>query len=61
MTLIHKVRVSLPTCPHSLHAIYALQPTATRCAFTFIMAKTVSELFSRAPGRPRLSLFWLDH
>jgi hypothetical protein len=27
MTLIHKVRVSLPTCPHSLHVIYALQRT----------------------------------
>jgi hypothetical protein len=24
------VRVSLTTCPHSLHVIYALQPTAGR-------------------------------
>jgi hypothetical protein len=29
MTLIHKVRVSLPTCPHSLHVIYAMQLTTT--------------------------------
>jgi hypothetical protein len=28
----------------------SLQPTATRCAFTFFMIKTVSEVFSRAPG-----------
>jgi hypothetical protein len=27
-----------------------LQPTATRCAFTFFMIKTVQEIFSRAPG-----------
>ena len=51
-----KCQKCLPIRPNQ-----ALQSTATRCAFTFIMAKTVSELFSRAPGRPRLSLFWLDH
>ena len=28
----------------------ALQPTATRCAFTFSMIKTVPEFFSRALG-----------
>ena len=28
----------------------ALQPTATRCAFTFFMIKTVLEIFGRAPG-----------
>jgi len=28
----------------------ALQPTATRCAFTFFMIKTVQEIFSRVVG-----------
>ena len=28
----------------------ALQATATRCAFTFFMIKTVPELFGPAPG-----------
>jgi len=28
----------------------ALQPTATRCAPTFFMIKTVPEFFSRAPA-----------
>jgi hypothetical protein len=28
----------------------ALQPTATRCAFTFFMTKSVLEICSRAPG-----------
>jgi len=28
----------------------SLQPTATRCAFTFFMIKIVQEIFSRAPG-----------
>jgi hypothetical protein len=27
----------------------SLQPTATRCAFTFFMTETVPEIFSRAP------------
>jgi hypothetical protein len=34
--------------PHASNK--ALQPTATRYAFTFFMAKTVPEIFSRAPG-----------
>jgi hypothetical protein len=28
----------------------ALQPTATRCAFTFSMTKTIQMFASRAPG-----------
>jgi hypothetical protein len=28
----------------------ALQPTATRCAFTFFMTKILLEIYRRAPG-----------
>jgi hypothetical protein len=28
----------------------ALQPTATRCAFTFFMTETLLEIFGLAPG-----------
>jgi hypothetical protein len=29
---------------------YTMQPTATRCVFTFFMIETVQEIFSRVPG-----------
>jgi hypothetical protein len=34
-----------PTRPNQ-----TLQPTTTRCAFTFFMIKILPEIFSRAPG-----------
>ena len=35
---------------HHARSNQALQPTATHCAFTFFMTKTVPEFSSRAPG-----------
>jgi hypothetical protein len=42
-------------CIHKKPSNQALQPTATRCAFSFFMTKIVPEIFSCAPGSHGLS------
>jgi hypothetical protein len=37
-------------CTHFRSPNQSLQPTATRCAFSFFMTKTVSEIISLVPG-----------
>ncbi len=50
--LVHHTIISTSTSPAVtiIGSNQSLQPTATRCAFTFFMIKTVPEIFSRALG-----------